>query len=185
MHASLCAALNHVAAFEGGYVYHPQDPGGCTNRGITLATYRRHLKANGTCQDLKHLTWGQAADIYRDSYWPAVKADALPAGVDLLVFDHGVNAGPDRAVRILQRLVDTARDGIIGPITLAAVARWELPTLIDHYAEARLAYYRSLHHWKTFGRGWTRRTEAARALAHTLANEKDDPAEVQPLRGHA
>ena len=31
-------ALAHVLAHEGGYADHPDDPGGATNFGITLAT---------------------------------------------------------------------------------------------------------------------------------------------------
>lgn len=38
MRTSLAAALTHVLTHEGGYVNDPHDPGGCTHRGITLAT---------------------------------------------------------------------------------------------------------------------------------------------------
>lgn len=181
MHTSLSAALNHLAAHEGGYVNHPSDPGGCTNRGITLATYRRCINPHGTCRDLRALGWCEAATIYRDHYWSAVQADALPVGLDLCVFDMGVNAGPVTAIKLLQRLLDVERDGHIGPVTLAALAAEAPERLIDGYAEARLTHYRALRHWKQFGRGWERRVAAARQAAHDLAAQKKTPDAV-PLR---
>lgn len=172
MRSSLSAALAHIAEFEGGYVNHPRDPGGCTHRGITLATYRRYLKPNGTCADLRRLTWGQAATIYRDHYWSAVQGDALPAGVDLLVFDMGVNAGPVTAARLLQQALGVTADGRIGPITLGAATRADPHELIAEFTTRRLRYYQGLNGFKAFGRGWTRRTRAAEARALELAEKK-------------
>jgi len=48
-------------------------------------------------------------------------------------------------------------DGSIGPVTLAAVRAAR--------AEAQMAHYRTLPHCDAFGRGWTARTDAARAAA--------------------
>ena len=39
----------------------------------------------------------------------------LSAGLDLAVFDFGVNAGPDGAVKSLQKIVGVTADGSIGP----------------------------------------------------------------------
>ena len=41
--------------------------------------------------------------------------------------------------------------------------------LIDQYSKARLSYYQRLKHWKTFGRGWSRRVNETRELALALA----------------
>ena len=51
-----------------------------------------------------------------------MQCGALPAGLDLEVFDFGVNSGPAESVKTLQRLVGVTQDGSVGPITLAAVA---------------------------------------------------------------
>jgi lysozyme family protein len=88
---------------EGGYVDDPADPGGATNMGITLATYREwsddpHL---GDLQ-VNEMTPKTARAIYRSLYWSPLRADALPPGVDLSVFDMGVNAGIWRSTRLLQ-----------------------------------------------------------------------------------
>jgi lysozyme family protein len=86
---------------EGGYVDDPADPGGATNMGITLATYREwsddpHL---GDVQ-VRDMTLKTAGAIYRSLYWNQLRADALPPGVDLSVFDMGVTlSGTNREKR--------------------------------------------------------------------------------------
>jgi len=79
---------------EGGYSDNPADPGGATNMGITLATYRQWADnpTLGPVQ-VQDMTERTATAIYRSLYWNPLRADALAAGVDLSVFDMGVNAG--------------------------------------------------------------------------------------------
>lgn len=171
--SSMKAALAHLKQFEGGYVNDPADPGGCTNMGVTIATFRRYISPRGTCADLRAMTWLEAEPVYRQIYWDKVWGDALPAGLDLLVFDHAVNAGPKHAVKLLQRLVGANPDGAMGPVTLDRVARaGRADRLIERYTQARLRYYRSLTRLFTrFGRGWTRRAKAAEDVALQLARQ--------------
>lgn len=157
MRANLAAAIAMIREHEGGYVDHPSDPGGCTNYGITIATYRQHVDPHGTCADLKRMDPAIAERIYADTYWGAVNGDGLPPGVDLMVFDHGVNAGPTRAAKLLQRLLGVEQDGAIGPITATAAWAKDPLELVQSYADARLDYYRALATWKKFGRGWESR----------------------------
>jgi lysozyme family protein len=170
MKANLERALQLIKKHEGGYVNNPKDPGGCTNMGITLATFRKHISPGATCEDVKALTWEQAEAIYRASYWERVAGDELPSGLDVHVFDMAVNAGPGTAVRLLQRLVGVADDGIVGPVTLKAVATHvNIDTLIKQYTQARLDYYNKLSGWPTFGKGWANRLDATTAVALELA----------------
>lgn len=161
-------ALTVILRHEGGYVDHPADPGGATNLGITHRTLAAWRGRPVTKQDVRTLTRQEAGEIYRAQYWAARGIQMLPPGVDLSVFDMAVNAGPARAVRMLQRVVGTEQDGQIGPATLRAVREIGAAAVIDAYADARLAYYRSLRHWPSFGRGWTRRTDETRAEAHAI-----------------
>lgn len=101
-------ALAHVLAFEGGFVNHPLDPGGATNLGITRAMLARARGRPVTVAHVRALTRAEAASIYRRFYWNAVRADDLPGGLDLAVFDLAVNAGPTRAARLLQRTLGVA-----------------------------------------------------------------------------
>ena len=105
--------------------------------------------------------------------WNPLRADALPAGVDLSVFDMGVNAGIWGSARLLQRAVGFTGeevDGCIGPETLAAAGKWDPRTLVNDLAKQQLAYYRTLSDFPTFGTGWLNRTEARRKAA--LANDR-------------
>ena len=107
--------LETILHHEGGYVNHPQDPGGETNLGVTKRVYQEW----GGTKDMKDLTFDDVAPIYKKNYWDKMKGDDLPSGLDLCVFDFGVNAGPGRAAKYLQTLIGTVADGGIGPNTLA------------------------------------------------------------------
>ncbi len=162
---------------EGGYVDDPADPGGATNRGITLATYRQWSDDPdfGIAQ-IQDMTERTARAIYRSLYWNPLRADALPAGVDLSVFDMGVNGGIWGSARLLQRALGFSGDeldGSIGPQTLGAAAKCDARTLVDDLADQQTAYYRSLADFDTFGAGWLNRTEARRAAALAMIEETE------------
>jgi lysozyme family protein len=154
-------SLSLTLAYEGGYVNHPRDPGGATNRGITQAVYDDYRKYNGKPKhSVKYISNDEVVDIYNKQYWRLIRGDSLPCGLDYAVFDFAVNSGPSRAVRYLQSLVNTTVDGIIGFQTLTAVeakARNDCEQLIVQYCANRLAFVRSLKTFDTFGKGWTRR----------------------------
>ena len=163
------ACLDHVLAAEGGFVNHPADPGGATNLGITRRTLSEFREAEATADDIRVLTRAEAREIYRTRFWTPMRCAELPPGVDLMVFDFGVNAGPGRSLRLLQGGVGVKADGSAGPVTLAAAGACRAPELIDRLSEARLAYYRSLDSFPVFGRGWTRRVAVARQAALAMA----------------
>lgn len=157
--------LKLVLHHEGGYVNHPKDPGGETNMGVTKRVYEEF----GGTKDMKDLEFEDVMPIYKKNYWDRVKADDLPAGLDLCVFDFGVNAGTGRAAKYLQSLVGATADGAIGPNTLRTVHAYVqiegIEATIEAYQKNRQGYYEKLKTFETFGRGWTRRnnetTEAA------------------------
>lgn len=165
-------SIKEVLRHEGGYVDHPADPGGATNLGITLNTYRSYRNnPHLTADDLRHIPIGEVYDIYKTRYWDKVRGDQLPSGIDFLVFDFGVNAGVGRAAKMLQNLVGVPADGGIGPQTLRATSEVyeENPEqLIVAYTDARAEYYQSLPHFPTFGRGWLRRTKESEDIALSM-----------------
>jgi lysozyme family protein len=163
------ACLAFVLASEGGYVDDPQDPGGATNLGITLAVLSQWRHTAVTKADVQALGPAEAGAIYRANYWNATRCPDLPSGVDLLVFDAAVNTGCGRSAKFLQGAAGAVADGAIGPATLAAVATVPVGTLIPALASARMAYYHSLSTFNHFGAGWTARVQKAVALADTLA----------------
>ena len=165
--------LTEVLRHEGGYVYHPSDPGGATNMGITRKTLARWRKVSPWTDlpkaEMVGLKRDEAALIYRASYWNACKAGDMPAGVDLALFDFAVNSGPDRAVRVLQAALGVAADGAVGPVTLGAVNAANPAKLINAICDRRLGFLGRLSTFATFGRGWTRRVAEIRAAALAAA----------------
>src|SRR6185312_9138273 len=104
--ASYEEALRRVLAHEGGYSNHPDDPGGPTNFGITLADYRKYVKPDATAADVRAMRVEEARAIYRRRYWDAQACDDLPAGVDYALFDYGVNSGIGRSGKVLRRCLE-------------------------------------------------------------------------------
>ena len=80
----------------------PQDPGGVTDFGITLATLSHWLGRPATVNGLVALPSVDKLAIYRVLFWNVIQGDALPSGLDLVVFDMAVNGGPKRGAEILQ-----------------------------------------------------------------------------------
>jgi lysozyme family protein len=160
-----------VLRHEGGFAQHPSDPGGATKYGITRATLSRWRGRDASVDDVRALTEAEAREIYLARYWNVLRCDELPLGVDLAVFDWGVNSGPARAARALQRLVGATVDGVIGRETIRAALRADSRATIDALCDDRLAWLRGLETWETFGVGWSRRVEAVRAAALAMARQ--------------
>lgn len=148
-----------VLVHEGGFVNHPEDPGGATNFGVTQATYDAWRDRQGLRRrSVQQIGEAEVEAIYRLQYWDVVRGDDLPSGLDYAVYDFAVNSGPRRAVQFLQRIVGVKEDGWIGEMTLAAIKAFGDPVdLIERLCADRMAFLRRLRHWPTFGRGWTRR----------------------------
>lgn len=143
---------------EGGYVNHPKDPGGATNKGVTQRvydSYRRRQKL--PIRSVKSIELSEVFNIYRTQYWDAADCDLMPNGLDYAVYDFSVNSGPKRAIQFLQRILKVKDDGIVGNVTLGAIAIRDINALIVEYCEARFEWLKTLKTWDTFGKGWTRR----------------------------
>ena len=118
--------LDGLIAREGVYSNNPNDAGGETIWGITVATAR----ANGYQASMRAMTRDQAKGIYRSQYWTKPGFDRVAAifprvGAELL--DTGVNMGPGKAGEFLQRALNALGnavltvDGQIGLATLKAL----------------------------------------------------------------
>lgn len=152
-------ATGWLLIHEGGYVNHPDDPGGATNRGVTQVVYNSFRKNKGLpTQSVRKITDAEVYEIYNDQYWDKIWGDKLPAGLDYALYDFAVNSGPSRAIKFIQRIVGVKDDGVMGNVTYQAIrSRNDVVGLITKLSENRLAWLKTLRHWKTFGKGWTRR----------------------------
>lgn len=141
--------IDRVLSHEGGYVNDPRDPGGETKFGIAKRSYPN--------VDIKNLTRDGAIEIYRRDFWDRVQGDKLPRQFAFQALDAAVNHGIGNAVRWMQRAVGAADDGIIGPVTLSRVQRFDPVDLVLLFNAERLEFYAKLEKFDAFGRGWTRR----------------------------
>lgn len=110
-----------IKKYEGGYVNHPNDKGGCTNSGVTIATYQYYFGKNKTCEDLKKITENEWLTIFRFGYWNRFKADRInnQSIANLLVdwvYMSGVNA-----IKKAQAQLGVKTDGVVGEVTLKAI----------------------------------------------------------------
>lgn len=138
--------LEETLKWEGGYTNHPLDPGGPTNLGVIQERYDQYnTDMKRPKKSVKSITKEEAIDIYRRYYWNEVEADDIPSGLDLAVFDFGVNSGPSRANKYYEQYKD-----------------------INSYMDAREKFLKSLSTFKTFGKGWLNRTAGIRKKALSM-----------------
>jgi|TARA_R100000656_G_scaffold109441_3_gene81471 lysozyme family protein len=164
---SLSILLKH----EGGFVDHPKDPGGATNKGITKKTYEQFLGRDVTVEEIKNIPDEDVELIYKTLYWDVVKCDKLPAGVDFAVFDWCVNGGPSRAAKTLQKALNVDVDGAIGPNTLSTATSADSTQTIELFTKEREDFYRGLKTFDTFGKGWIRRNNETCEFAISLTKK--------------
>lgn len=149
--------IARVLTHEGGYVNDLRDPGGETKFGIAKRSY--------PAVDIKGLTREAAIEIYRRDFWNRVQGDKLPRGFAFQALDAAVNHGIGNAVRWMQRAAGVADDGVVGPMTLAAVGRADPADLVLRFNAERLRFYAKLSTFDAFGRGWVRRVADNLAFA--------------------
>lgn len=181
-----CALI--TLGYEGGLTMDRRDPGNWTggkvgkgelhgtNMGIAANTFPN--------EDIKGMTKARAITLYKPRYWDAIQGDALPFGFDLMTYDFGVNSGPSRGVKELQRAVGAGVDGKMGGETIAKAVRAASngKAVIQKMAAGRMSFLRGLAVWKTFKRGWTSRVANVEAKAVAMwLNVRSTPAVAKAI----
>ena len=161
------SSLPFILRWEGGFVDHPADPGGRTNKGVTQKVYDAWRDRQGFARrDVKLIEDREVHAIYEGGYWLPPRCDLLRRQLDLVQFDTAVNMGVGRAVRFLQGAVGCGVDGQFGSGTAQAVARCEPRSALAAYCDAREAFYRRLvvanPKLKVFLKGWLNRLNSLR-----------------------
>jgi lysozyme family protein len=147
--------LEYVLSHEGGYVDHPKDPGGATNKGISIALVkgmdkkildRLGIKGAITKETIKGLSDSQISGIYFSEFWNKAAYDKIMNGmIAKYIFDMSVHHGLVQSVKNTQRAACSAQkqkdyvkdDGIMGPKTIQAVNQASfsiIPALISERA---------------------------------------------------
>jgi len=161
------AALPFVLRWEGGFVDHPADPGGRTNRGVTQRTYDTWRARQGLAgRDVQLIDDAEVHAVYESGYWTPPRCNLLDPPLDLVHLDTAVNMGPGRAVRFLQQALDCGVDGDFGPATLRALSACRPGDALARYCDIREQFYRQLVERKpdlsVFLKGWMNRLNSLR-----------------------
>jgi len=155
--------MKYLGISEGGYVNHPDDPGGATNYGVTQGTYNAWRANRGLpIRSVKDISKREVERIFVQQYFAPVWFNKLPSGLDYAVVDYAINSGPGRAVKDLQRTLNEMHaglsvDGAMGNNTLRAILSLDTVEIIQRLCKRRMAFLKRLRTWGTFGKGWTRR----------------------------
>lgn len=166
-------AFAQVLLSEGGFKLTniPGDRGGLTYAGIAK---NKHPDWEGwaTIMGGKLPSRAMVEDFYKREYWTACRCDELPTGVDYAVFDFAVNAGRGRARKFLQQAVGVADDGVLGPMTMAAVKRTDARHILDNFSAAKASFYKGLvdadASQRKFIKGWLNRVDIVQANATAM-----------------
>jgi lysozyme family protein len=168
--ASFDIFLPMLLKFEGGYVDDPEDPGGETNKGITMAVFQQcaHeiLGIEPTSPNLKAITDAQAGLIYKNRYWDKILGDSI-GFQDLanIVCDFFVNSGT-HATKLLQQVLNNmgahvVEDGVIGQASLQALVPLLPVDVYRRYKQGRIQYYQTLgRKYPKFLQGWLNRVNS-------------------------
>lgn len=157
--------LRKLLRLEAGYVNHKNDNGGCTNKGITINTFKKYYGAGMDCDDLKNITEEQVECIYKEGYWDPCWGDKIECSKIAQIFvDWAVNSGVKTAIKEVQKIVGTTADGIMGPITLKAINEfYPKKQLFDTIKEERVKFYKNIvkknPKQKCFLQGWLNRLD--------------------------
>ncbi|GAN83855.1 hypothetical protein NO263_03840 [Gluconacetobacter entanii] len=164
-----------------------------TNMGISAPCLRGWLNRVPTEADMRGLTESMFSQIYADLFWTPCGGAELPSGINLMVVDEAFNAGEETSLRQLaevrssltptrliaplfamrlQATLGVRADGIIGPVTLEAIAAADALDLVHICALGSLQdnAYRQDAGFAEFGTDWLGRTARRVTSAFQLSN---------------
>ncbi|MGH9536107.1 MAG: glycoside hydrolase family 108 protein [Terriglobales bacterium] len=174
--ADFSQALPFVLNHEGYYSNAAGDTGGETWRGVSRnnwpqwegwaiidayehdSNFPRCLRALPTLDSL-------VAVFYRSQFWEPVRGDQIvDQDIATRVLDAAVNCGVRQAAKLIQRAAGVADDGMVGPVTLAAINGADPATLLAAFRAQRVSLYQAIaaNHPQDqqFLEGWLRRAVA-------------------------
>lgn len=159
-----------ILSFEGGFVNDPVDAGGATDKGVTIATWRKvgyDKDGDGDIDvaDLKLITDTEAVNaVMRPHFWNRWKADSIESQSLANILVDWVWGSGSHGIKIPQRMLGVQQDGIVGPKTLAALNATDHKAFFAEVKGEREAFFRRIVAAKPsqqkFLKGWLRRLDS-------------------------
>lgn len=161
-----------ILSFEGGFVNHPNDRGGATNKGVTIATWQKYGKDKDgdndiDVDDVKLISNEDATTILKRFYWDKAKADGIESqSVANIIVDWVWGSGS----RILKKVQEEANklvkkptgvDGVIGKDSLRVINEANPKELFQLLHDRRAKFFNDIvasnSSQQIFLKGWMRR----------------------------
>jgi lysozyme family protein len=173
-------AFAKIIELEGGFIDHPDDPGGATNFGISLRFLQTQndielgdIDGDGDIDydDIKKMSLQDAAKLYKKHWWDKFGYKQISdQAVANKIFDMAVNMGDRQAHKLLQRAINCVLgqrvlvdDGLLGPKSSQAmtIALQQPLALLAALRAQQEGFYRLLvannSKFKVFLQGWLKR----------------------------
>lgn len=166
------AGLSGERLFEkarrSGFASDPDDAGGATMAGVTLATYTDYCRRKGfrrpSVADLRAIPYLDWLDILKTMYWDRWRADEIENQSVAEILVDWVWLSGSYGITIPQRQLGVAVDGVVGPVTIAAVNGQDAATLFGLIKSERRAYLDRICSRRPANRkyrnGWLRRLDS-------------------------
>lgn len=150
-----------IKKWEGGYSDNPNDRGGATNSGVTLAVYQSVYGKNKTKNDLKKMTNEQWNYIFTKLYWNKWKADEIKNQSIANILVDWVWMSGYGTIKKIQSLFGLTADGIVGNKTISYINSHDQEDVFNKIWNRRKQFYESLvknnPSQKVFLNGWMNR----------------------------
>ena len=150
-----------IKRWEGGYSDNPNDRGGATNSGVTLAVYQSVYGKSKTKNDLKRLTNDQWDYIFTKLYWNKWKADEIKNQSIANILVDWVWMSGYGTIKKIQSLFGLTADGIVGNKTISYINSHDQEDVFNKIWNRRKQFYESLvknnPSQKVFLKGWMNR----------------------------
>ncbi|MFI3293747.1 MAG: glycosyl hydrolase 108 family protein [Rikenellaceae bacterium] len=159
-----------IFSWEGGFVNHPNDRGGATNMGVTIATYEAYCEKKGlgipSVVALQNISQEEVVDILKTMYWDRAKADEIKDQSIANIIVDWVWASGTWGIKHTQRAIGVTADGIIGAVTLSKINSVEPCSLFSLLKAERESHFKRIvsndSTQQVFLKGWLNRLNGIR-----------------------